>query len=137
MILCSRCRLEKSPKEFYRNKKFKRGFNYWCVLCFKEYRAKNSDRYNENAKRIRQTPEGKLKHKASHLKSRYGINLEDIPDRCQVCKSNKNICVDHCHETNRVRGFLCVTCNLMLGYAKDKPQILENLTKYIKLRRLI
>ena len=40
--------------------------------------------------------------------------------------------VDHCHETNRVRGLLCGRCNSTIGYAKNNPQILRALADYLE-----
>ncbi len=46
-------------------------------------------------------------------------------------KLKRPLCVDHCHVTGKVRGLLCVSCNLMLGYANDNTQVLANLIKYL------
>lgn len=49
----------------------------------------------------------------------YDIMLVAQSGRCNVCtipmlKPN----VDHCHETGRVRGLLCWSCNIAIGYLK-------------------
>jgi hypothetical protein len=43
------------------------------------------------------------------------------------------LCVDHCHDTNRVRGLLCNDCNLAIGRGKT-PEILEAAAEYLRLR---
>ncbi len=53
---------------------------------------------------------------------------------CAVCRSKENIVVDHNHSTNIVRGSLCRTCNLALGFVQDNPQILMNLISYLEER---
>jgi hypothetical protein len=39
--------------------------------------------------------------------------------------------VDHCHETNTVRGLLCSPCNVYIGYIKDNPQIAGQMASYL------
>lgn len=43
---------------------------------------------------------------------------------CQICeipeaKCSRKLCMDHCHKTGRFKGWLCVKCNLGLGYLED------------------
>lgn len=40
--------------------------------------------------------------------------------------------VDHCHETNAVRGLLCSDCNLGLGKFKDSIPNLLNAVRYLR-----
>lgn len=39
--------------------------------------------------------------------------------------------IDHDHETGAVRGILCPPCNLMIGYAKDRPHVLIAAAEYL------
>jgi len=61
-----------------------------------------------------------------HFKRKYGITVEQYNqmllaqnNTCKICKntckSGKNLAVDHCHTTGKVRGLLCATCNVNLG----------------------
>ncbi len=63
-------------------------------------------------------------------------------DTCAICgvseieaRNNKTkhygLYIDHCHSTNNVRGLLCHHCNLLIGYAKDNPIILQNAIHYL------
>lgn len=73
------------------------------------------------------------------LRSKYGLELEDFDQlmeeqggKCPICQSILDIpMVDHCHGTGRVRGLLCNTCNLLLGHAKDDPEILASAIAYL------
>ena len=65
-----------------------------------------------------------------HRHYKFGMTVEDY-DRllaeqggvCAICgglpSRTKHLHVDHCHETNRLRGLLCDACNLGLGKFKD------------------
>lgn len=57
---------------------------------------------------------------------KYGLLLEDYEEQlhrqggvCALCKSpparGKSLCIDHCHDSGRVRGLLCNRCNSLLG----------------------
>lgn len=84
------------------------------------------------------------------LKARYGLTpeahqklLADQNFVCAVCKSDElfvnsrtgrkqELSVDHCHETDRVRGLLCVGCNRGLGYFKDNKDTLRAAIAYLE-----
>jgi hypothetical protein len=61
--------------------------------------------------------------------ARYGLTLSDRADMEAACKGlcemcggppgKKGLCVDHDHETCRVRGLLCTTCNVRLGVVEN------------------
>lgn len=73
---------------------------------------------------------------------RYGISLEDydaMVDRqenlCAICRGvteGRPLCVDHCHDTGKVRGLLCVTCNVGLGSFRDRTDLLIAAAKYLR-----
>ena len=56
---------------------------------------------------------------------------------CAICKTHsdllpRNLAVDHCHTTGKVRGLLCTNCNIGLGMLKDSSEILNLAIKYLK-----
>ncbi len=84
-----------------------------------------------------------------HLKKTFGITLEDYDYmlykqdyRCAVCGSDypgcngkgkrNSFCVDHDHETNKVRGLLCRNCNTGIGLLGDNIKGLEKAIKYLE-----
>lgn len=82
--------------------------------------------------------------RAQKLKTAYGISSEDFSiwltaqdHRCRICKTDKpggagQFHVDHCHDTQKLRGLLCARCNTLLGYAKDNPNVLRAAAAYLE-----
>lgn len=64
----------------------------------------------------------------------YLIMLEKQDNKCYICRTEScttgnRFAIDHCHETNKVRGLLCVSCNVKLGWLEhNKERINEYLT---------
>lgn len=72
----------------------------------------------------------------SHLRKKYGISLEDYDAMhdeqrgvCAICgneeSQNRHLSVDHDHETGRVRGLLCGSCNTKLGWFERNRQTID------------
>lgn len=95
----------------------------------------------------RQRPDGlqsqcKVCRKASARLRMYGITrektiemLESQGGLCAVCRGpfgEKGFHVDHCHETRRVRGLLCYSCNGGLGFFQDDPVRLASAIAYLQ-----
>jgi hypothetical protein len=85
-----------------------------------------------------------VKYKA-FIKRTYGITYEDYEEMltsqkgcCAICKSKisssrtSRLYVDHCHDTMKVRGLLCSSCNHGLGLFKDSPSILKRAIDYLE-----
>jgi len=72
---------------------------------------------------------------------KYGLT-QDIYDamwaaqghRCAICRTNrpggKGWCIDHCHDSDVVRGILCNNCNSGLGLFKDDANTLRAAAVY-------
>ena len=87
----------------------------------REWRAKNPD-----------------KVRAYNRKYKYAISSEEFDRLCQkqkhfcaVCLKQRPLCVDHCHETGKIRGLLCRSCNTGLGYFKDDFSTIVRAANYI------
>jgi|SRR6185312_1803343 len=80
---------------------------------------------------------------AGHLRRKYGITLDQYNELlvlqggvCGICKGlpvgktkngkpSSRYDVDHDHATGKVRGLLCHSCNVMLGQARDRIDVLN------------
>lgn len=77
------------------------------------------------------------------LKNTYGITLEEKNElikqqngKCAIClmlfSATRHTHVDHCHDTKKIRGILCHTCNVGLGNFKDSPPLLSAAIAYLQ-----
>lgn len=77
----------------------------------------------------------------SDLRKKYGIELEEYEAMlaaqggvCAICAATPNdrrLAVDHCHVTGKVRGLLCSSCNIGIGYFRDSAEALAAAIKYL------
>lgn len=60
--------------------------------------------------------------------------LRNQAGKCAICKSTftKTPMLDHSHNTGKVRGFLCASCNVMLGKFGDSVKLFKSAIKYLK-----
>lgn len=74
-----------------------------------------------------------MKHQ---VRKRYGLEYQQWVDirtaPCGICGSTKDICVDHCHTTGRVRGALCRACNAAIGALGDTIEGLMRAVRYLE-----
>jgi len=88
-----------------------------------------------------------LNARKRHLSAKFGISIEDFNvmlleqnNSCVICgcgiaserSRQQNFCVDHNHATGAVRGLLCDSCNLVLGYANDDVKLLKKCITYLE-----
>jgi hypothetical protein len=82
------------------------------------------------------------------LKHEYGMGLDDLAalyaaqdGRCSICQQERamrgpgGLVVDHCHESGKVRGLLCGTCNTGLGHLRDDPGVIAAALAYLEKHR--
>lgn len=76
----------------------------------------------------------KYQRKYSITIEQYEALFEIQGGRCSICDKpdlKRRLAVDHCHETNRVRGLLCANCNNGLGRFKHNVKFLERAMFYL------
>lgn len=146
--VCTNCNHEKPIEEFNVLKRAQDGRQSCCRDCQREQnRLRRLNKREELVQYSRQYyAADPTKHRAYRLKSRFGLTLGDYKallkaqdSRCAICGSRdpkmsttKNLHVDHCHTTGRVRGLLCNNCNRGLGYFGDNFASLEAAAAYLR-----
>ena len=75
----------------------------------------------------------------SSIRLKLKLTVEEVeqiikPQKCAVCGTTADkakMCIDHCHDTKKVRGLLCHGCNTALGLMKDDVQNIIRLSQYL------
>lgn len=131
---CPKCKLDKSISEFGLDKRYDKPRSY-CKKCC---RGKERERRKEKGSewfRIRNIMNAYCVSESEAERLRSIWNCECCGVELTKAKSNVRCLtdqvIDHCHETNVVRGVLCSACNLALGHARDSVEVLEKLKDYL------
>ena len=132
--LCKKCGSEKPATTKY----FTKSDGYLCSPC-------NNCRNEQRRERQSANPEKyKRAYRLQSLKRTYGLSeeeytlmLEQANSCCEICgksseEETKELNVDHCHTTGKIRGLLCGSCNTGLGLLKDSEDILTKAIEYLK-----
>lgn len=144
--ICSKCKEDKPLTEFTSHRA------YYCDSCkdpdynkkyAKEYYQKNKERMRVSiaASQAKEDPiRRKERLKQSTYLRKYGITPEQADELLQsqggVCVICKTVpikpSVDHCHNTGRIRGILCHSCNVGLGHFRDDIELLLAACDYLE-----
>lgn len=93
----------------------------------------------------------RVKNKSNELKRVRASSKErselliKAGNKCEICgtsasgydcsvtgiESTKKLAVDHCHQSGKLRGILCLSCNVALGHLKDDISLLEAAIVYL------
>ena len=101
----------------------------------KDNRKQEYGRYKEQQETWR------LKNKYGITRDDYNKLLKDQDGTCRICKKAGQhfrqgkplpLCVDHNHETGKVRGLLCLNCNSGMGKLGDSIELLKEVIKYLE-----
>ena len=108
----------------------------------RKWQLENKEKCRINNQRFRDN--NPQKYRESVLKSKRKTQpkpTRDCPEACEVCGNKetkltkdgftRNLCLDHCHEANKFRGWLCDTDNAALGFVKDSRLKLGQLSNYL------
>ena len=114
-------------------------------VAMKEWRTAKAYHKTDKTKAYQRAYYQKYKAKQQNatLVKRYGITLaeytvmkEEREYKCDICGCHedtltKSLHIDHCHDTNEIRGLLCHSCNTGIGSLKDDPILLQTALEYL------
>ena len=140
---CKACWIKKTGEYQRANPEVSRAAQKRC-------RAKNPEKYRLNRKQwaLKNPEKYRLSHQKTNRKTalkKYGITAEELRrafddqnGACAICDVpvtldfGRQTHIDHCHETGKFRGILCVTCNTGLGKFKESPEVLDRASRYLR-----
>lgn len=156
--ICNICEDEKPLNDFINRTGNIGGKGYECKVCYTDKaflkRHNNSAEALEerNSKRLLKNEfpqEYQSRHAVSAMRKRgvkitesEYVELRKAPNICEICgepnKSarKKNLSVDHCHDTGKIRGLLCDNCNRGLGLFGDNVDLLLKAAEYLTVHQV-
>jgi hypothetical protein len=123
----ARARYRKDPEKTLSNRR-------------KHYQA-DPQRFREQRKKYKPR---EAKNNRDWRLRQYGVTQEEYDllfkkqkGCCKICGTKKpghrkNFCVDHDHETGKVRGLLCSRCNFGIGLFDDDVGVLKKAIRYLE-----
>lgn len=142
---CSSCNESFPLSTFHKASGTFDGLSSKCPDCTSEYWKSwyNDDKVEKQSlnnitnREWSKTSKGQALMLKKRLK-KYGLSqekfdalIERSEGFCEICEEKEFQAIDHCHETGRVRGLLCNSCNLALGGFKDNVEILRKAISYL------
>ena len=144
---CNQCNELQHLTEFYYRKDRGR-YRANCKTCCLLNRNKDPEKQKEYRRntynKIKNDPNFKRKERNRRFVKRYGITVDDYDNIlksqahcCKICgihisQLDRRLCVDHNHDTGKVRGLLCDSCNTSLGKFEDNAELLKRAVWYLE-----
>lgn len=106
----------------------------------RRWKAKNPEKARESARRWRAENLEKAREIGRMCRYvKYGITTVGFDAMftqqggvCGICKRKRPLCVDHNHETKKVRALLCRKCNSGIGFFQEDFSTLIRAADYIR-----
>ncbi len=118
---CSRCKQTKDISRFSKRSDRPSGVQSKCKDCERIYR------------KMYYKPHEKIRQQLKITQEDYEALVNKSQGACEVCGDTEGrLCIDHCHDTKKVRGMLCHNCNTALGLIKDNKETLRSLIQYLE-----
>ncbi len=146
--ICPKCKIEKQHSDYHKDLRKNGGIRNRCKACCKaetnSWREKNKAHYNNYTAMWRsKNPD---KQHATEIKRLYGLSIEKYNEmllaqdlKCKICgkqhdssRKRGRLYVDHCHDSNQIRGLLCGACNSAIGYFNHNIEIIKKSILYLQ-----
>ena len=120
-MICSKCKQDKDD--------FPRPPSRQCGDCWREY---------YRTYRLSNLLQAQKSGRDAEARRKYGETVAEFAKRnhtsisCWICRSQDNLCLDHDHETDLVRGILCKSCNSGLAFFKENIELFRLAIRYLE-----
>lgn len=116
----------------------------WKRAYYQRHKAriqqKNRDYYARNRSAVKDRAKARYNPEAEKRRAWRRAGLPQPtrakPKLCECCgakpHSRKGLALDHCHKTNKFRGWLCHRCNLAIGALGDSVAGLMRAVRYMR-----
>ena len=149
MKLCTGCKVIKDTSNFSLDKRSPDGLQYKCKQCQKIWRNLNKEKRSKQSKQYREENKESIKKviRKWRMQTTFGLSIEEydalLQSQNNCCAScgvhmstqKRNLAVDHCHSTGKIRGLLCTNCNIGLGMFKDDVNLLQKAIEYLEKKK--
>jgi len=127
MKRCSHCEQEKPLEGFSRNKSTPDGLSAQCKECARQYYRANRTQIRQVRLTWQRNNRDVIRHHREKKRllspEQFVAALEKQGGVCAICRKpptqDRLLCIDHNHQTGRVRGLLCGSCNRAIGLLGD------------------
>jgi len=103
-----------------------------CPACEDLERSEEQQRKNAKRESYLRAVAQKVGESIDYLREK----LEAQGGLCFICRKpppdKRHLALDHDHETDQIRGYLCWNCNLGLGHFKDNEELLQRAIEYLR-----
>lgn len=139
---CPKCKQVLPIHFFCKATKEKSGYKSWCKPC-DHSKGRTEHQIQQTRERLLNPPKPipeEVKKTRQKL-YKYKLSLVDYErlcesqkGKCAICKKTpkRKLVIDHCHTTGKVRGLLCMYCNIALGFLGDNIAGVEKAVKYLQ-----
>lgn len=132
---CSKCKKTKGTSQFHTQRRWRDRIEYYsmCKVCWRQYvrEYRSSDKWLVH--RFNRDYRGK-----AHITiEEYAALHRKQKGLCAICHGPpsgrfQRLAIDHDHATGAIRGLLCSSCNMGLGYFKDAGSALRAAARYLQ-----
>ena len=128
---CTKCKEVKDLDSFGNRSASKDGKRYQCKQCVSR---RHKERYANDIEYRERIMERTRKR---DIEKQFNISVEEYTEymknaECSICESKERLVLDHCHNSGKIRGVLCRTCNTGIGHLRDSPELVSRALYYLQ-----